>query len=247
MLEQTAPTANKRNFTTIDHVARKALGLTANEYMVADLIYNLSNNPDSRFPGWCYASKEFIASQLGLTRKQIHVIIKKLASLELLEKEEPTKFIKTTSKWYGRVVITDTNERLHSVTKSYEDSNQKLLEDTNERLHYNDTNNNDNNNVLTKVNTEFGNSVVNDVSIYFLQRLGIPKEDCTQKQSRQYWSLLLKESNTGADGVKWLIDLAADDKWYRNHITSSKDLYYKRIKLVAAKRGTAPRVAVMES
>ena len=65
----------------------------------------------------------------------------------------------------------------------------------------------------------------------------IPKEDCSQKQSRQYWSLLLKESERGIDGVKWLIDLASQDQFYKSNITSSKDLYYKRVKILSRKRG----------
>jgi hypothetical protein len=80
---------------------------------------------------------------------------------------------------------------------------------------------------------------------YFLIKLGIPKEDCTQRQSRQYWWLLLKESKTGPAGVKWLIDKVAADKFYKNNCTSSKDLFYMRIKIVARARGEQPKVAVM--
>ena len=73
-----------------------------------------------------------------------------------------------------------------------------------------------------------------------------PKEDCPVKQSRRYWSLLLKESSKGVEGVKWLIDLASQDEWYANNITSSKDLYYKRTKIIARRRGKTPKVAVIE-
>lgn len=91
----------------------------------------------------------------------------------------------------------------------------------------------------------YGDPDINSCSAYFLEVMRLPKEDCTQKQSRQYWNLLIKESKTGADGVKWLIDLGAKDEFYRNNITSSKDLYYKRVKLVARKRGDIPLIAVM--
>jgi hypothetical protein len=87
---------------------------------------------------------------------------------------------------------------------------------------------------------------IDEVGTYFLKVMQIPKEDCTQRQSRQYWQLLLKESKTGVDGVKWLIDLANKDDFYGNNISSSKDLYYKRIKLIQRKRGDKPQIAVMK-
>lgn len=97
---------------------------------------------------------------------------------------------------------------------------------------------------FTNVNKNFGNQDINQASEYFLEVMKLPKEDCTQKQSRQYWYLLLKESKTGLEGIKWLVDQAHEDEFYRNNITSSKDLYYKRIKLVARKR-KEPKIAVM--
>lgn len=100
--------------------------------------------------------------------------------------------------------------------------------------------------ITTNVVTGFGNPDINDASKYFLEKMQIPKEDCTQKESRRYWFHLLKESRRGLEGVKWLIDQAASDDWYKNNITSSKDLYYKRIKLIARRRGDTPVIAVMK-
>lgn len=103
-----------------------------------------------------------------------------------------------------------------------------------------------NTNVLTLAPASgFGNADINTLSSYFKERMGIPKEDCSQRQSRQYWQLLLRESKTKSEGVKWLIDLAASDKFYRNNITSSKDLYYQRVKLISRKRGNGVKIAVM--
>jgi hypothetical protein len=98
-----------------------------------------------------------------------------------------------------------------------------------------------NNNTITKVIVETKkpskrDPLIDEASTYFLKVLCLPKEDCPYKQSRQYWYLLLRESRTGIDGVKWLIDQAGKDDFYRNNITSSKDLYYKRVKLVARQR-----------
>lgn len=97
--------------------------------------------------------------------------------------------------------------------------------------------------IIPKGITGFGNPEINEVSSYFLKVFQIPKEDCSQKESRRYWYLLLNESKQGAFGVKWLIDVAHQDDYYKNNITSSKDLYYKRVKLLARKRGTSPKTA----
>ena len=90
-------------------------------------------------------------------------------------------------------------------------------------------------NVIVK--QEYGNPDINELTKYFLIRMSLPEEDCSIKQSRQYWNLLLKKSKTGITGVKWLIDLASQDEFYKSNVTSSKDLYYKRIKIIARKRG----------
>lgn len=96
-------------------------------------------------------------------------------------------------------------------------------------------------NVIQKV--EYGDPLINESKRYFLEKFQLPKEDCTELQCRRYWSLLLKESKTGIEGVKFLVDTASQDDFYRNNITSSKDLYYKRVKIIARKRGSAPLVA----
>ena len=74
----------------------------------------------------------------------------------------------------------------------------------------------------------------------------LPKEDCPIQKSRQYWNSLLKENGRGVDGVKKLVDLAGQDEWYKNNISSSMDLWYKRIKLVQRRRGAVPLMVSMK-
>jgi hypothetical protein len=92
-------------YTTIIHQARIKLEITNNEYCVADVIYHLSNNPASKIPGWCFASREVIADFLGLARRSICTIIDKLVEMELVEKDEQTKYLRTTKKWYESVIL----------------------------------------------------------------------------------------------------------------------------------------------
>lgn len=98
--------------------------------------------------------------------------------------------------------------------------------------------------ILLRNSETFGNTDINQLIEHFKKTMEIPKEDCTQRQSRQYWNLLLKESRTGIAGVKWLIGLAKADEFYSNNITSSKSLYYARVKLITRQRGNRPKIAV---
>lgn len=93
------------NYTVINHLARKKLDVSINEYLVADCIYQLSNNPKSITPGWSYASKEYIASFLGLSRATVFRAIDSLVSAGLVDKSEEKNLLKTTEKWYNCVVI----------------------------------------------------------------------------------------------------------------------------------------------
>lgn len=92
-------------YTLILHQAREKLGLTLNEYAVADSIYHLSNNPRSQVKDWCSASKEYLGQIVGIQRWSIHQIIKKLIQDKLVEKDPTTSFLRTTVKWYDHVVL----------------------------------------------------------------------------------------------------------------------------------------------
>ena len=98
------------NYTTIHHETRKSLGLTANEYMVADLIYNLQNNQNSKCPGWCYASKEIIGTMLGMSSGGITKIIGRLIKDKLIIKNPTTKYLKSSQEWYEKVVYINQND-----------------------------------------------------------------------------------------------------------------------------------------
>ena len=99
-------------------------------------------------------------------------------------------------------------------------------------------------NVLVKTRN-FGNLDINECQKYFLEVMKIPLEDGSSKWNRIYWSNMIKEGGRGVDGVKRLIDLAGNDEWFKNNITSSKDLWKNRVKLISRVRGSVVKVAVM--
>jgi len=84
-------------FTTIIHPIRKALLLSCNEYVVLDHIYRLSNN--TKYGGWCIASKEKIAEWNELSRPTVFRIIDTLLEKNLIEKDLTTGYLRTLDQW----------------------------------------------------------------------------------------------------------------------------------------------------
>jgi len=133
------------NYTTIHHETRKSLGLTANEYMVADLIYNLQNNQNSKCPGWCYASKEIIGTMLGMSSRGITKIIGRLIKDKLIIKNPTTKYLKSSQEWYEKVVYINQNDE--QGTTFPRNREQRSLAIGNNVPKNPDTNNNIDNNI----------------------------------------------------------------------------------------------------
>lgn len=98
-------------FTTINHEARIELGLTMNEYAVADSIYHLSNSPTYKEK----INKTYLADFFHIERKNILLIINRLIEKWLLNKE----WNKTTIKW---VEITQLNELKQLSKTSWNDT-----------------------------------------------------------------------------------------------------------------------------
>jgi len=94
----------KSTYTTILHQVREDLKISITEYCVADTIHHLSGGEKSRqLGGWCYASKQTLANNLGVDKRTIERAINKLLSLNLLEKDPETKYLRTTGIWFRKV------------------------------------------------------------------------------------------------------------------------------------------------
>jgi len=138
-------------YTTIQHAFRKANELSCNEYVLLDMVYHLSVNPKNKL-GWCYASKETLGNEIGLTRQAIISMINRLCERGLMVRHEETNHLRTTEKWYSVYTCKETlqgviaeacKETLHPPVK-------KLYTPCKETLH----NNNINNNILNNNNKE---------------------------------------------------------------------------------------------
>lgn len=118
------------------------------------------------------------------------------------------------------------------------------------RINNNDNNvNNENNinNTITKVigKSDKRNPDIEECRNYFLFKFSLPTEDGNTMWNRRYWMHLIREGGRGVAGVKALIDLAHEDRFWRSNITSATNLYRNRVKIVSQKRGSIPHIAVM--
>lgn len=152
-------------YTTILHQARDELGLSLNEYALADIIYHLQNNPTSEHKGWCYSSKKYLGKCIGVSEQAVHGILNKLYETGLLEKQEETKHIRATDKWYKCVVLMkesmDTKESLAILKKVESNTKETLVQNTKESLVNN--------------NKRYNNKINIYKSLSYLEE--IPKED----------------------------------------------------------------------
>jgi len=126
-------------YTTIFHEEQKNLDISTNEYIVASMVYRLSAYNGSNIPGWCYASKQWFADALNISRIAVHKIINRLIEKGLIEKDENTSYLRSTTLWYDTVekLNKDSKQSLHTVKKVYTDSKQSLHDDSKQSLHYN--------------------------------------------------------------------------------------------------------------
>lgn len=86
-------------FTTIFHDIRKHFGLSLEAYIVADVVYTLQNSKKSKIPGWYYGSRDYMASEMGISRRSIINHINDLIDKKLLERDEETNYLRTTDLW----------------------------------------------------------------------------------------------------------------------------------------------------
>ncbi|MFW2525439.1 hypothetical protein ACN5O8_06900 [Aliarcobacter butzleri] len=92
------------DYTTIKHHPRVKYELSNNDYCIANAIYHLSNNPDSKFKGWYYGKIETLGQMFNFGRTATYESIKKLTEKNLVEKDPESGFLKTTNKWWDEFV-----------------------------------------------------------------------------------------------------------------------------------------------
>lgn len=78
---------------------RRDFDLSANEYLLADLVHNLSGDK-SRYPGWCYASRGHMARTIGLSERTIQALLRRLEDKRLVERHpHRAQLLRATDRW----------------------------------------------------------------------------------------------------------------------------------------------------
>lgn len=138
-------------FTVIQHDFRKSHGLSCNQYILCDMIYHLSTNPESLVQGWCFMSKKHMAEEIGVSERSIYNMLNTLEEQGLIIKQPVTNHLKTSKKWfrvYDRNRKTEEDSHCSHTAKVADGTLQKVQSDT-AKIAYNNNSNN-NSNILLK-------------------------------------------------------------------------------------------------
>lgn len=188
----------QKDYTVIQHKARKELDLSFIEYVIADEIYHLSSNQS----GWCYKSKANIADRFGISERIVFKAIDKLVELELVEKNE-AKQLRTTQKWYTTVISNDYAQSAEPMHKVQSDYAQSAVEGMN-KVHTKVTIESNNKTLDKSKGLEaYGKTEINELFGYWQQKTGVPISSKKQ-MNRNACNNLLKKYDLAK--VKQLID-----------------------------------------
>jgi len=108
-----------------------------NDYILCDMISQLSNNPKYN---WCILSKDSMAEEISVSRKTIFNIIDEMIKKWFIERDAETKFLRTTQLWYDEFkVYTHSVKITPIVQKLHDDSVKITLDDSVKITPYNNT------------------------------------------------------------------------------------------------------------
>ncbi len=126
------------SYTTILHQPRIKAGLTCNQYVLASTIFHMQNNTE--MPGWCYATKDWFAEMLGVSKQSVINLINQLCELGFVQKNDNGRHLKVTKRWINEIENFDfgkeslPNQKKQTVKKVYQNGKESLPNDGKESL-----------------------------------------------------------------------------------------------------------------
>lgn len=88
-------------YTTIIHRCRIKHNLSNNDYCIANAIYHLSNNPESKIKGWYFGKIGTLGTMFDFSRATAYNCVNTLIEQGLVEKDNESGFLRTTNLWWN--------------------------------------------------------------------------------------------------------------------------------------------------
>lgn len=189
----------QKDYTVVQHAARQELGISFIEYVVADEIYQLSYKT-----GWCYKSKENMAARFGIDRRSVTRAVETLIQLGLIERDDETRHLRVSEKWYSTVIYSDRDKMSHTGTEMQTDRD-KMSHDDRDKMSHKSNNIENTNKSITNVMGEtptYGNPEINEAFELWEQVVGYKIEGRRQPNRNAANNLIKKY---GIEGVKKLL------------------------------------------
>jgi len=170
---------NNLIFTTIQHIPRKKHWLSMNDYILCDMISQLSNNPKYN---WCILSKDSMAEEISVSRKTIFNIIDEMIKKWFLERDAETKFLRTTQLWYDEFKVYTHSVKITPIVQKLHDDSVKITLDDSVKI------------------TPYNNTIYKDIIIS-------SKEDRQVTEKKEYWDPIINSIiETIKNHNNWIID-----------------------------------------
>lgn len=106
------------NFLTIWLRIIKDFDISANDALVLEFIYQACHFKESEHPGWCYASKIYISEKLHIKMRSLYNSFNELENKGLIERDQMTSWIKTTTKYNQIHAVAQTKEEDEKLQKT---------------------------------------------------------------------------------------------------------------------------------
>ncbi|MCM8808218.1 MAG: helix-turn-helix domain-containing protein [Candidatus Omnitrophica bacterium] len=193
----------------------------------------------SRKNGYCYATNEYLGEKIGLSRRNISRILKKLKEKKIIKIE----LIKNSEGTFRKIWI----EKEGGMTSCHTGVDKSGIRDTPKCHAKRDTDKrNKQNNIICLINktgkpTTYGNEDIN----YFMDVLKTINGgflDGSEKTNRRYcWLLLLKcgykeNKELAKKRLAWVIKTAEESEFHRKNLTSFRYIYNNLVRIVKEKK-----------
>ena len=188
----------------------------------------------------CFPSHELIAEEHGIGRRTVICRMKVLEEHNLVRKKEQKRSESSGKYLHNTYYLLDKSEwkkpteyrQGHTVHRM---SSQAPTECTGG--HTKDTHIKDTHTISKDIAEQgYGKPEINRILESLRKHMGHSLLDGSEKENRRYAQLCLQKFKT-LDSCLHLIDMAFRDDFWKQQITSTKDLYYKAAKIYASSKG----------